>query len=149
MVNRVLTWSECQFQTNQKKAWALLSWREFETISYLPPLPRKAGSSFPHGIPATYFGDWAVFSLNLIEFSLLEGAYCDGFLAKSSVLPLLRLTCCGDARDSFTAFSLGTQGAHSSLHYPVVLERTVRPLSCCWGPWMDSGFWWNGGLLLQ
>ena len=82
MANRVLTWSECQFQTNQKKAWALLSWREFETISYLPPLPRKAGSSFPHGILATYFGDWAVFSLNLIEFSLLEGAYCDGFFGQ-------------------------------------------------------------------
>lgn len=37
-----------------------------------------------------------------------------GLLAKGSVPSLSRLTCCGSARGSFTAFFLSTQGAHSS-----------------------------------
>ena len=52
---------------------------------FLPPLPRKAESPFPHGVLATHFGDWAVFSLNLIEFSFLEGACCDGFFGPTAL----------------------------------------------------------------
>lgn len=56
----------------------------------------------------------------------MEGAYCDGFWP-TALSCLAELTVVVMPGTHLQPFPLGTQGAHSSLHYPVVLERTVRP----------------------